>query len=743
MLSTVKRPLAALPWRTSTLSPTILPLRRQMRTPRGQVPARYAAALAQVRTGGGGGGAAGDGAGKAGKGKGKDGLKGARQPSPRDLVAHLNEYVIGQERAKKVLAVAVYNHYARLQQLVEQDERAKTKPRASSLGVPLPFQTAGWTPVEPDALTPDERKRVDAFSQSTLFSAPRAADIKPKPRNRKGPSREEAKESAAAAAGEDAPRKGSSRDEAKESGAGAVGDDASSEASKGAVAPSPASDSSTATRYFRTPAGELAFFQVQVADPDDAAAKDPTLYNRAPEIYVVDDKAPSSPSTASDRPPVNESSPNPSDILTDFLGQVGGSLRTPRPSSIAHAQPPLFEKSNVLLLGPTGVGKSLLARTLARALDVPFVSVEATSMTSAGYVGEDVENCVARLVEAADGDVERAGRGIVFIDEIDKISSAGGASRDVGGEGVQQALLKMLEGTVVNVSEHGYSGGGGGGGGGMFGAFGRRGGSRDSTLVDTTNVLFIVAGAFVGLEKIIQARLSKGSMGFTARIAPSPASTSSSTSSSRVAPFSPHHPSTFSTRAGAGANDSPQPDLSRLLDQCEPADLISFGLIPELIGRLPITAALRSLTEKDLMRVLTEPKNALVKQYTELFSASGVELRFTSPALRAVAAQAVQKQTGARGLRRILEDVLLDSMFDAPQSSIRYVLVTKPVVAAGEPAHYYSRGQKHVFETDFAAEEDDAGDGTGEGAGHGQKERVGALEEGEKQKRAGKRKAVA
>lgn len=280
----------------------------------------------------------------------------------------------------------------------------------------MPFQTAGWTPVEPDALTPDERKRVDAFSQSTLFSPPRAADIKPKPRNRKGPSREEAKESAATAAeaGEDTPssaRKGPSREEVKESAA--AGEDAASEAGKEPAVPAPASDSSTATRYFRTPAGELAFFQVQVADPDDAASKDPTLYNRVPEIYVVDDKAPSSSSAGSDRPPVNESSPNPSDILTDFLGQVGGSLRPPRPSPLALAQPPLFEKSNVLLLGPTGVGKSLLARTLARALDVPFVSVEATSMTSSGYVGEDVENCVARLVEAADGDVERAGRGCV------------------------------------------------------------------------------------------------------------------------------------------------------------------------------------------------------------------------------------------------------------------------------------------------------------------------------------------
>ncbi|BGP50107.1 ATP-binding protein [Rhodotorula kratochvilovae] len=716
MLAVLRHPLSSVPRR----APALLPLRRFIRTPRGQLPPRYATALEQARTGGGGGGGGAVG-GVAGPGTGKDGLTGVRNPSPRDLVTHLNEYVVGQERAKKVLAVAVYNHYARLQQLLAQDEAsAAKKPRTTSLGIPLPFQATGWTPVEPSALTPEERKRVDTyFAQNGATPGPQIAEVKPKPRGRKGPSRDEAKEDV----------------EASEDGPG-EGKDASVLA-----------DSSTTTRYFRTPSGELAFFQIQAYDADEARAKDPTLYNRVPEVYVVDEKpapssSPSSSPAAPDRPPVNDASPSPADILTDFLGQVGGTPRPARPSPLSHAPPPLFEKSNVLLLGPTGVGKSLLARTLARALDVPFVSVEATSMTSAGYVGEDVENCVARLVEAADGDVERAGRGIVFIDEIDKISSAGGVSRDVGGEGVQQALLKMLEGTVVNVSEHGYSGGGGGGG--PFGGFGRRGPPRESTLVDTTNVLFIVAGAFVGLEKIIQARLSKGSMGFTARIAPQPAASPTSASASPAAPFSPNHPSTFlGAGAGVAGPSADKPDLSHLLDQCEPADLISFGLIPELIGRLPITAALRSLTEKDLLRVLTEPKNALVKQYAELFSASGVELRFTTPALHAIAKQAVQKQTGARGLRRIMEDVLLDAMFEAPQSSIRYVLVTAPVITAREPAHYYSRGQKHVFEGDFAAEEDDEG-GAAKGKGKG-KEVEGKeahAEEGEKPKKS-RRKAVA
>ncbi|GAA5999190.1 uncharacterized protein JCM10292_001654 [Rhodotorula paludigena] len=691
-----------------------------MRRPRGQIPTHhFATALARTGGGGSGGHVPSTGAGGSGRTK-KDAMQAARQPSPRELVKHLDEYVVGQQRAKKVLAVAVYNHYARLQHLNSQneDESARSAPQ-HPLGAILPFPTSGWTPIEPESLTADERRQIDmVIGRAGLPSAePHVADVKPKPRSgRKGSS----------STGE------GKKDETDETGAG--------QAEAGAKEPaegdkprtsrrrrSPHSeDAHSTTRYFRTGSGELAFFQVTTPLDDEAMRKDPTLYNRMPEIYIVDEKpsestasssdaaASSGSSGASDRPPVNEASPSPSDILTDFLGQVSGSTRPPPRSSHKHL--PLFEKSNVLLLGPTGVGKSLLARTLAQALDVPFVSVEATGMTSAGYVGEDVENCVARLVEAADGDVEKAGHGIVFIDEIDKISSAGGVTRDVGGEGVQQALLKLLEGTVVNASEHGYSGGGGGG---MFGPF-RRGPSREAVMVDTTNILFIVAGAFVGLEKIIQARIAKGSMGFTARIAPSPSTAHHASSAAPVAPFSPQHPSTYlgGGAGAAGAAGGKQPDLSHLLDQCEPSDLASFGLIPELIGRLPITAALRSLTEQDLLRVLTEPKNALVKQYCELFSASGVELRFTTPALRAIAALAVQKQTGARGLRRITENVLLDSMYEAPQSSIRYVLVTASVVNGGEPAHYYSRGLKHAFETDFAAEENGPGGAKSDGAAH-------------------------
>ncbi|CEQ40123.1 SPOSA6832_01713 [Sporobolomyces salmonicolor] len=424
--------------------------------------------------------------------------------------------------------------------------------------------------------------------------------------------------------------------------------------------------------------------------------------------------------------------------LDDFLSVSGQTLGTahpspPAPSKNLPSSSPIYEKSNVLLLGPTGTGKTLLARTLAKALDVPFAAISATALTSTGYAGEDVESVVARLVEAADGDIEKAGwvfcprgrdslslvppwltfpirflpctpirRGIIFIDEIDKISTSSGHSKDIGGEGVQQALLKILEGTVVNVEEYNVAGGGM-----LKGIMGmmKRG---------------------VGLEKVIQARLSKGSIGFTSRIAAS--------APSPIASSPPTH-STAPRLKGSPASTDPagQQDLSHLLDQCEPSDLVSFGMIPEhvsltpslgsslgltartdhflirrrFIGRLPITAALRTLAESDLLRVLTEPKNALVKQYQTLLAASGVDLRFTTPALRAIAQQTVSKGTGARGLRRIMENILLDPMYESPQSSIRYVLITRSVALGTEPAHYYSRGQRHVFESAFAEEEDE------------------------------------
>ncbi|GAA5842044.1 hypothetical protein JCM11251_001996 [Rhodosporidiobolus azoricus] len=547
----------------------------------------------------------------------------------------------------------------------------------------------------------------------------------------------------------------------------------SSPSSVSAGSSPPSSTPPPQTRYFRHPSGALVVVHTSThsftssSEVDSSRDPDPTLYDRPP----VDDVPPGSDpvgSASSSSPSSSAASPTrarkPSlttpaaaavssqssstssssetlsqreaDILTDFVGQVAGEAPVRGTGGAGNVKPVVdaedgggFEKSNVLLLGPTGSGKSLLVRTLARSLNVPFVEAEATGWTSAGYVGGDVESVAVRLVEAAEGDVERAGRGIVFIDEIDKIASLrGGGGKDVGGEGVQQALLKMLEGTVINVAEHGYNPQGRGGG-----MFGMRGPSRGSDAVnlDTSQILFVVAGAFYGLEKIIQARLSKGSIGFTSRIAPSPAPTAGFGAVGVNAGKKAGGKSKEESERERAARE--KEETSRLLEMCEPGDLTQFGLTPEFIGRLPILASLRSLTEEDLLRVLTEPKNSLVKQYENTFKASGVELRFTTSALRAVAQQAVSKGTGARGLRGILETVLLDSMFDTPHSSVRYVLVTRSTVIGDSPssssasphttagallsssvhatkthhAHYYSRGQQALFEREFAKEEEE------------------------------------
>ncbi|KAH9844876.1 ATP-dependent Clp protease ATP-binding subunit ClpX [Teratosphaeria destructans] len=542
---------------------------------------------------------------------------GAPRITPKLLKDHLDQFVVGQDRAKKALATAVYNHYQRIQELQRRDEE------------------------EEDRIAQEERRRMSELRRHPV--------------------------------------------EGRES-----------ELKRGIAVPSLTAE----------------------WPQDEWPGQQPTIHMPAPGSSGAQQNVDYRPLGGQQRHQRSQNGSGPPPLVDD--------------------SPLTIEKSNILLLGPSGVGKTLMAKTLARVLEVPFSMSDCTPFTQAGYIGEDAEVCVQRLLAAANYDVTRAERGIICLDEIDKIATAKVShGKDVSGEGVQQALLKIIEGTTLQIqakqergSSTGSAGAGGSGrgqggyptnsplSGGTMSGGGQQnpssGGAQkgETYNVKTDNILFICAGAFNGLHKQILDRVSKGSIGFGATVRARPGSSEDSNVHETIVEgedelFEKHLPYYAPDESTRPTTDGQKKKRTfNTLDLVEPQDLQKYGLIPELVGRIPLSCALSSLDIESLVKVLTEPRNSLLQQYKQLFALSSIELRITSPALRSIASTAAKMGTGARGLRTVMERLLADAMFETPGSGVKYVLITEDAAERKANAMYFYRGDLGRFQQVAAAEEE-------------------------------------